>query len=223
MISHTSPSRKDTNDPSAVSQFAYKNAYIYLYEVVLHLPAPSSASNGSREGGNELITAYTTLMFRLLEVTKAFMDDYVQIPFSKIEQGNTIHCLYLSHTAIVLLKLAFSTVGASPEDPFPFRKACNVSRYLEAMAGPEPTCDTSSHSLDDGVARDSMWQFRDKVLRMKSWYDRMEFFNDGGNVEDLKGMSPLQLENISRHEVLPPDVDWSTFDFTNLDVVNIWD
>ena len=213
----------DADETTVLLQLAYENALIYLYEVILHIPAPSTSTGTSSNNLGLLLTKHNILLARCLEVTKAFMDFYVQIPLQKAEQQTTIEKGYLAHAAIVLVKLAFNTVGATHEIPFPLRKACNVSQYLEKLADPQRHPNTPSGCQDKGEDDDSMAHIRDQILRMKAWYDRMEYMNEDGNVEDLKGMSPLQLQEIAKRELPPLEIDWAAMDFMSFDVTNLWD
>ncbi|KAL9131706.1 MAG: hypothetical protein Q9217_000447 [Psora testacea] len=153
----------------------------------------------------------------------AFLDLYLQIPLHDVDNHTLVEKASLAHAGVVLIKLAFSTIGATPETPFPLRKACKVSHYMEVLVDPQRNGNNSSACNDDCIGHDPMWQYRDKVLRTKAWYDRMEYLNEGGNVEGLKGMSPLQLEEIAKGELPPLDIDWGLMDFMSSDVAHIWD
>ncbi|KAF6227633.1 hypothetical protein HO173_012073 [Letharia columbiana] len=186
---------------------AYESTCVYLHEVSLHMEhsfATSPVPLG-REAGDSS-QRRISLLLSCLEATKSFLDYFLQIPPRLILRHCTFERGRLAHAVTVLIKIAFC---ASPGlENFPLREACNVSYYLDALT--EHLGSMSANLPDDGCP-DSFSAFKAMGERIKSWYERMEFFEQVGSPSDLKDMSPLQFVEIAKEE------QSTNFDLSNLD------
>ena len=210
-ILHTIHWQAKPETASLKTKLAILHIRVYLYEIALHVPPPSVPTSGSLSSLEDglLATKYTNLLMQCLEKTKALMDFYIRMPIECFEKHTLLEKGYLGQAIIVLLKLAFITTGGVPENPFPLRNDCNISHYLDCLADPS----RNPHA--------STWQFRDKMLRLKSWYDRVEYFNHDDGIQDMKNLSPSRLEEIAKGELPLFDMDWSTMDLMNFDIANL--
>ncbi|MCJ1458354.1 hypothetical protein MMC28_008726 [Mycoblastus sanguinarius] len=200
---------------------AYDSVCIYLYEVSLHVTSPPRQvpENG---GFNQpqSSTALTNLLVGCLEATKTFLDNYLELPAHVVERHSMLEKGYLSHAIVVLIKIAFSTTPGI--ESLQMRKACNVTYYLDALARLARTIGGISSETAEADHRDSFWQFYEISMRIKAWYERMNILGQDGTTSDLKGMSLLQLAEITKDE-LPIDWDLGDIDFTFLEGTNLWE
>lgn len=61
-----------------------------------------------------------------------------------------------------------------------------------------------------------MAHFREKVRRLKMWYERLDSFGGVGVGDSLGDLSTMNLERIERQEELMFELDWSTISFEGL-------
>lgn len=197
---------------------AYEDTNVYLHEVSLHME--HSLATSSVSPGRE--TQYSSqrrisLLLSCLEATKSFLDCFLRTPPELIVRHSTMEKGQLAHAMTVLIKIAFcKNLGL---DNFPLREACNVSRYLDAVA--EHLGRASANVPDDGHP-DSFSVFKAQAERIKGWYEGTEFFEQVGTPSDLKDMSPLQFVEISKEDQ-SMNFDVGNLDFSFLEAGNFWD
>jgi len=145
-------------------------------------------------------------LLRCLEATKSCLNFFLQIPPALSTRHSTQERGSLVHAISVLIKIAFcSDTGL---DNFSLREACNVTYYIDALAGHiGGTC--ANDSDDDNP--DSCSAIKAMAERVKDWYERTEFFEQAGTPSDLTNMSPMQFVKIAKEE------PFITFDFNNID------
>lgn len=206
-------------------KLAWLHAWVYLYEVALHIPPPvlqsGSSCDLSQDSGTRghLVSKHSLLLTRCLEHTKNLMDHYVNLSLEQVLKNTLVEKGYLAHATMLLIKLAFSTANGIPQNPFPLRKACDVSNYLYLLANRGGRLEAALDSGDNIWVRDHLVQFRDKILRLKSWYDRMEFYGtEGADAAPPSGMLQLQyFDEIMDRELPPLDFEMAMVDFMNFD------
>lgn len=157
-------------------------------------------------GAEDFSQRRITLLLSCLEATKSFLDYFLQLPADMVTKHSTQERGYLAHATMVLMKLAFcSNLGI---ENFSLREACNVLYYVDSL--PLQLGDLDDEYLDDGQP-DSFVSCKIMAERVKSWYERTEFYEQTGTPSDLKDMSPLQFVTIAKEEQL------MNFDFTTMD------
>ena len=205
---------------SACLDLATQHAWVVLYEVALHLRDPTETQGMASTGESPLVSIATrrrNLLYQCLEKTKTWMENYAQFPNYQFERTVTIYTSQLAYTAMILLKLTFNTTDATPENPFPFRKMCDLLGYAKKFADPCREHDRSTCG-EQCIANDLMNIYRDKARLTVNWFERLEILNTTEGAENLQGMSSLHLEQIPRQEQQLLSTDWSTIDFSQLDM-----
>ena len=205
-------------------ELSIRHARICLYEVALHIHLPPDGNDSTMHNRNVIsqTTRHSNLLIRLLEKAKAYFDVSLSVPTEHYERLTTLHRCQFPHIAVVMLKLAFNTTNGTPQDPFPLRKACDLSYYMERHANP---CKdhNPAHCDEQCASRDILSHHRDKIRRIKTWYDRLETLGDIGAEDSLKDMSSLNLEKIEVAEEEMFQMDWTKFDISSFDLSQIWD
>lgn len=210
----------ETSNLNNSLDMALRHARVYLYEIALHLPPRRPVAGGGRSldnGGDAYAAKHTNLLLGLLNRTRAFHDAYVVATRDEVLRHNNVDKAWCAHAAMVLLKLSFSTAYNTPENPYPLRKACNMSGYLGLLSR-----DCRFHEGCTGencMNRNALWYFRDRIRRVKQWYEHVEMFNEGAE-QDVESLSPLRLHEISKTEPLSMDFDFGLanlmeFDFSS--------
>lgn len=207
-------------------RLAEHHAIVYLHEVVFHIPPPvAQMPAGSRAEPSDqvLVARYTNLLQRCLQEAKGYLDLYLSLSTRQIELHTQTEKCYMAYMIIILLKLSFNSFNGTPDDPFPLRKYCNVSQYFQNFADMYKGRALGSHGYEKTNLADTMMGFHDKMLRIKSWYDRIECFNQTEDMKALKDMSPLNFEDILKNELWSDDFDWSGMDFGSFDMTTKWE
>ena len=213
----------EANLAAALVELSTRHTWICLYEVALQM-RPTSRDTPSAKSDEETIehaTRRTNLLIRCLEKAKAYSDYTARQPNAYLELHTSIHRCQLAHVAIVMFKLCFNTTNGTPQNPTPLRKACNMMYYFNNLTD---ACKDHDRAKCDGqcASRDRISHFRDKVGRLKAWYERLEAFDGLGGDDSLENMSTLNLENIEKQEQQMFELDWSMMDFTNMDMTSLW-
>lgn len=197
---------------------AYENTNLYLHEIFLHIEhhiatGPESVRREAENSSQRRIN----LLLSCVEATRSYLDCFLRTPPELVAKHSTLERGQLAHAVTVLLKLAFCTnLGL---EKYPLRELCNVSYYVDALVG--HLCSGSANLPDEGLA-DSSSAFKTMAERIKSWYDRTEFFEQEGTAADLKDMSPLQFVEIAKEEQVI-NFDFGNLDFSFLEAGNFWD
>lgn len=197
---------------------AYESTNVYLHEVPLHMEQSIARSSVPPVHEAEYLSQRRiSLLLSCLEATKSFLDCFLRTPPELIVRHSTLERGQLLHAITVLFKVAFcTTLGL---DNFPLREACNVSYYLDALA--EHLGSMSSNTPDEGFP-DSFSTIKAQAERLKSWYERTEFFEQAGTPSGVKDMSPLQFVEIAKEEQLM-NFDLGNIDFSFLEGASFWD
>lgn len=196
---------------------AYESTNVYLHEVPLRMeqsfPGDSVPLGREAEYSSQ---RRVSLLLSCLEATKSFLDCFLRIPQEVIVRHSTLERGQLLHAVTILLKIALGTnLGL---DNFSLREACNVSYYLDALS--EHIGSMSCNTSDEGCP-DSSSAVKAQAERLKSWYERTEFFEQAGAPSNVKDMSPLQFVEIAKEEQLM-NIDLGNLDLSFLDAGSFW-
>ena len=205
---------------SACFELAIQHAWVCLYEVAIHLGDPAKGQGASSLDEASLISLATrkrNLTIQCLEKTKTHMDNYLKWSNYLFERTTVIYTSQLAYTAMILMKLTFSTTDGTPENPFPFRKICNIYYYAKNLADQCRDHDRSTCG-DHCIANDLMHIYRGKARLMTGWFERLEVLNTTEGAENMKDLSSNHFEQISDQEQQLLTTDWSTIDFSQLDM-----
>ena len=187
---------------------AYDKTCIYLHQVSLQV---SPDINPSAVADADLQPNYSpriNLLIGCLEATKSFLNRYLQLPPKAIEHHSMLEKCLFAEAMMVLIKLSFCTIPG--REPFPFRQACNVPYYCDAIGAHIRSISvTSVHAQH----HDSCNELNVRAQRIKAWYERASSSEPTIFPEikpfDLK--EPSQLMEIAKEEPL------IKFDIGNLD------
>ncbi len=199
---------------------AYDSTCIYLHQVSLQVSPDKSLSTTSGPERPTHSGTRVNLLFDCLEVTKSFLDRYLQLSPDIMEHHSMLEKSGLAHACLVLIKLAFCTIQG-PE-PFPLRQACNVPYYLDALGAHVGSISVTSAQAEH---QDSFHKFKVITERIKAWYERAELFEPSIFSEmkpsDLK--EPLQLAEIARDEEPLVNFDIGSMDFLFVEGNHFWE
>lgn len=198
---------------------AYDSICIYLHQVSLHLLPDKSSSTSSDAEGYKTSGTRMNLLVDCLEVTKSFLDRYLQLSPYTIEYHSMLEKGPVAQASLTLIKLALCP-SPGPER-FPLRQACKVTYYLDAMAALGDSISATSTYADHHG-----WFQRVKEIgaRLRAWYEReesLESISCGTKPSDLKGR--LQLAEIAKDEEQLMNFDIGSMDFLFADGNNFWE
>lgn len=198
---------------------AYDSTCIYLHQVSLHLVSDKSSPTSSDPELYKTSGTRMNLLVGCLDVTKSFLDRYLQLSRYTIEHYSMLEKGPVAQATLILMRLAF--YPSSGPERFPLRQACNVPYYLDALAAL-----IESISVTPAHADHQDWFQRLKVMgpRIKAWYEREESLEPifcGTKPSDLKGR--LQLAEIAKNEEQLMDFDIGNMDFLFAEGNNFWE
>lgn len=188
---------------------AYDKTCIYLHQISLQVSPDSSPSTVAQADLQQNSSARINLLIGCLEATKSFLNRSLQLPPKAIEHHSMLEKCTFFEAIMVLIKLSFCTIPG--REPFPFRQACNVPYYLDAISAHIHSISaTSVHAQH----HDSFNEFNLRAQRIKAWYERASSSEPTIFPEmkpsDLK--EPSQLMEIAKEEPLM-NVDFGNLDF----------
>ena len=187
---------------------AYDKTCVYLHQVSLQVSPDISPSTVADADLQQSYSTRINLLIGCLEATKAFLNRYLQLPPKAIEHHPILEKCSFVEAIMVLIKLSFCTIPG--REPFPFRQACNVPYYCDAIGAKIRSISaTSVHAQP----HDSYNEFNVRAQRIKAWYERASSLEPTIFPEmkpsDLK--EPSHLMEIAKEEPL------MNFDIGNLD------
>ena len=186
----------------------YDKTCIYLHQVSLQVSLDKSSSTISDADLHRNYASRINLLIGCLEASKSFFNKYLQLAPKVVEHHSMLEKCSIAQAIMVLIKLSFCTIPG--REPFPFRQACNVPYYLDALSAHVGNISvTSAHAKH----HDSSNEFNGRIERIKAWYERAESLEPTlfpeMNPSDLK--EPSHLMEISKEAPL------MNFDIGNLD------